>query len=149
MLFRNRLFWVLKWVVLAQGTSWLLRKYAAKYCPGKIFWALVLLVCHFKHGQFNADMAQACHRMKTDTLTNYYDGLNTLPNSLIPEYLPKKFERGEEFINIKHVKCKLRAWNYVHCWGYYTNTMYTSAVWGSQSSCGSRNSASRSEIFKK
>jgi hypothetical protein len=147
-IFRNRLYWVCRWVLFLVLTPKLLNKYASKYWPKTLSATLIFLAVFFRIRKFNLEMNTACYRLRTDTFDNYYDGNTPVNKNLIPQYLPKSFIRDEAEINIPEVSCKLRAHRIYFCWNYFLDEYTHDEIWKRQTPCKKRHNADRAAVFK-
>jgi hypothetical protein len=138
----------MKWIIFFFAVPKLLNRYAKNYKPRVLAILIIGVVLFWRIGSFNREMNQACFRLRTDTFDNYYDGITPVPKKFMPKYLPKSYNRGEEFIDLEQVKCKLRSSSFSMCWDYYFSENVHKEIWETQTTCKARHNADLASVFK-
>jgi hypothetical protein len=145
----HRHFSVLKIFIQAWAVYLLLKHCQTKYDPKKASYIVYGLYLVYACVKLYFKMTRACHRMRTDTFDNYYDGYTKVDKNFLPDFLPSSFKRGEKYTNPHKVSCKIDADSYYFCLNYYLNGYEHWSVYGGQKSCANTQSKHKSKIFKK
>jgi hypothetical protein len=128
---------------------WVSKKVQKRFKPyqvaGAVYFTLILLA----KLKYNSSMKRACYRLQTDTFDNYYDGYTGLNRQLLPKYLPQSFQRGQKYLNLEGVKCKINSMDQDRCYGYFFSEYEHWSVYEHQVSCAKQHTAKLANYFKK